>query len=82
MIFGKDNSNQRNIRRFPDTSAIIEFQGPKETILIANQFVPSANQIRLTTPTSVGVRGMGTKIGAGLSGENRPHFIGTSTTTT
>jgi hypothetical protein len=29
----------------------------------------------MTAPTSVGCRGMGTKIGAGLSGnENRPRF--------
>ena len=35
--------------------------------------------LEMTTPTSDGHRGMGTKIGAGLSvrGENRPYFITT-----
>ena len=39
----------------------------KKQFLIANWFVLGANQHRLTAPTSVGCRGMGTKIGAGLS---------------
>jgi len=45
------------------------------------EFVQGANQLRNDDPDLGGCRGMGPKIGAGLSvrGENRPYFITTPT---
>jgi hypothetical protein len=54
----------------------------KKQFLITNWFVPGANQL-IDGPNLGGVSGDGDQDrGRALGDENRPHFIGTSTTTT